>query len=199
MHSRRAGGLSRRPWRADFRPNNAGNILIITSSFSYGAYISVSRSLRQYGALNVITWIFLLGTLVTPAICRIRVECRQLARRFCWPVARGVLRHPGADRRRLLPELMGNHARTASVRRDLHLPAAATRVGLAPLVLGESWNSRTIVACILIFAGVAVVTIRGRSRALRKSQNIQMRCHSKTFRVSRFAFRVSSSGQTPDC
>jgi drug/metabolite transporter (DMT)-like permease len=37
--------------------------------------------------------------------------------------------------------------------------------GLAPLVLGESWNSRTIVACLLIFAGVAVVTIRARSRA----------------------------------
>jgi drug/metabolite transporter (DMT)-like permease len=38
--------------------------------------------------------------------------------------------------------------------------------GLAPLVLGESWNSRTIVACFLIFAGVAVVTIRSRSRAV---------------------------------
>ncbi len=38
--------------------------------------------------------------------------------------------------------------------------------GLAPLVLGEKWNSRTIVACALIFAGVAVVTIHGRSRAV---------------------------------
>ncbi len=38
--------------------------------------------------------------------------------------------------------------------------------GLAPLVLGESWNSRTLVACALIFAGVAAVTIRGRSRAI---------------------------------
>jgi drug/metabolite transporter (DMT)-like permease len=38
--------------------------------------------------------------------------------------------------------------------------------GLAPLVLGESWNSRTIAACALIFAGVAVVTIRSRSRAV---------------------------------
>jgi drug/metabolite transporter (DMT)-like permease len=37
--------------------------------------------------------------------------------------------------------------------------------GLAPLVLGESLNSRTIVACALIFSGVAVVTIRARSRA----------------------------------
>jgi drug/metabolite transporter (DMT)-like permease len=37
---------------------------------------------------------------------------------------------------------------------------------LAPLVLGESWNSRTLVACALIFAGVAVVTIGSRSRAV---------------------------------
>jgi drug/metabolite transporter (DMT)-like permease len=38
--------------------------------------------------------------------------------------------------------------------------------GLAPLVLGERLNSRTIVACVLIFAGVAVVTIFARSRAV---------------------------------
>ncbi|HAF12530.1 MAG TPA: hypothetical protein DCK99_02275, partial [Blastocatellia bacterium] len=38
--------------------------------------------------------------------------------------------------------------------------------GLAPALLGESWNSRTMVACALIFAGVAIVTIRGRSRTV---------------------------------
>jgi drug/metabolite transporter (DMT)-like permease len=38
--------------------------------------------------------------------------------------------------------------------------------GLAPLVLGETLNSRTLVACVLIFAGVGVVTVRSRSRAV---------------------------------
>jgi drug/metabolite transporter (DMT)-like permease len=38
--------------------------------------------------------------------------------------------------------------------------------GFAPMILGESWNSRTIVACVLIFAGVAVVAVYGRSRAV---------------------------------
>jgi drug/metabolite transporter (DMT)-like permease len=38
--------------------------------------------------------------------------------------------------------------------------------GLAPLILGETLNSRTVLSCILIFAGVAVVTIKSRSRAL---------------------------------
>jgi drug/metabolite transporter (DMT)-like permease len=37
---------------------------------------------------------------------------------------------------------------------------------LAPLILGERWNSKTILACVLIFAGVAVVTIRSRSKAV---------------------------------
>jgi drug/metabolite transporter (DMT)-like permease len=37
---------------------------------------------------------------------------------------------------------------------------------IAPLVLHEKWNSRTGIAAILIFAGVAIVIWRGRSRAL---------------------------------
>jgi drug/metabolite transporter (DMT)-like permease len=39
---------------------------------------------------------------------------------------------------------------------------------LASLILGERWNVRTIVASALIFAGVAVVTRRGRSRAAKE-------------------------------
>ncbi|HVQ37755.1 MAG TPA: DMT family transporter, partial [Pyrinomonadaceae bacterium] len=38
--------------------------------------------------------------------------------------------------------------------------------GIAPLVLGEKWNSRTVIACGLIFAGVAVVTIHSRSKVV---------------------------------
>ena len=38
--------------------------------------------------------------------------------------------------------------------------------GLAPAMLGETLNSRTLLSCLLIFAGVAVVTIRSRSRAV---------------------------------
>ena len=40
--------------------------------------------------------------------------------------------------------------------------------GFAPLLLGEAFNSRTIIAALLIFAGVAVVTKRGHSRAIRE-------------------------------
>jgi len=37
---------------------------------------------------------------------------------------------------------------------------------LAPLVLGERVNSRVIIASLLVFAGVAVVTSRGRTKAI---------------------------------
>ena len=40
--------------------------------------------------------------------------------------------------------------------------------GVAPVLLGEKWNRRTIIAAALIFAGVAVVTRRGRSQAVRE-------------------------------
>jgi drug/metabolite transporter (DMT)-like permease len=40
--------------------------------------------------------------------------------------------------------------------------------GVAPLLLGEKANSRTVVAAILIFSGVGVVTRRGRSVAVRE-------------------------------
>jgi drug/metabolite transporter (DMT)-like permease len=38
--------------------------------------------------------------------------------------------------------------------------------GVAPFLLGEKWNWRTVVAAVFIFSGVALVTRRGRSRAV---------------------------------
>ena len=55
------------PSRADFSARTTiGNLLIISNSFLYAIYIVISKDLFQrYGALNVITWIFLVGALVT--------------------------------------------------------------------------------------------------------------------------------------
>jgi len=54
------------PMRADFSSHTTvGNLLIVANSFSYAAYIAISKDLFQrYGALNVITWIFVIGALV---------------------------------------------------------------------------------------------------------------------------------------
>ncbi|HKS30000.1 MAG TPA: DMT family transporter, partial [Pyrinomonadaceae bacterium] len=55
------------PMRADFSANTTlGNLLIVANSICYGAYIAISKDmLKRYGALHVITWVFIFGTLFT--------------------------------------------------------------------------------------------------------------------------------------
>src|SRR5690349_7815726 len=55
------------PLRADLSAQTtAGNLLVVSNSLLYALYIVISKTLfERYGALNVITWIFLVGSLVT--------------------------------------------------------------------------------------------------------------------------------------
>ena len=55
------------PLRADFSGQTTlGNLLIIANSLSYAVYIAISKDLlKRYGALTVITWIFIFGSLAT--------------------------------------------------------------------------------------------------------------------------------------
>ena len=55
------------PARADLSAQTtAGNLLIVTNSLLYAIYIVISKDLfERYGALNVITWIFLVGSVMT--------------------------------------------------------------------------------------------------------------------------------------
>ena len=156
------------PWRASFTGQTTlGNILIVINSFSYGAYIAVSRDLfRRYGALNVITWIFLIGAIVTLPIAGYSwgAEAFGSVSRTVWLMIAYII---------LVPTVGAYYLNSWAVTRVSPSIVAIyiylqplLAFGLAPVVLGESWNSRTIVACALIFAGVAVVTIRSRSRAV---------------------------------
>lgn len=156
------------PWRAIFSVQTTlGNILIITNSFCYGAYIAVSRDLfRRYGALNVITWIFLIGTLITLPIAGYAwsMEGLQTLPTGVWLAVIYII---------LVPTVGAYYLNSWAITRVSPSVVAVyiylqplLAFGLAPLVLGESWNFRTIVACLLIFAGVAVVTIRARSKAV---------------------------------
>jgi drug/metabolite transporter (DMT)-like permease len=156
------------PWQADFTAQTTlGNLLLIASSFSYGAYIAVSRNLfRRYGALNVITWIFQIAALVAIPIAA-----------YAWSAAgfRGVSTglFLAVVYIILVPTIGAYYLNSWAITRVSPGVVAVyiylqplMAFGLAPLLLGESWNSRTIVACILIFAGVAAVTIRSRSRTV---------------------------------
>ncbi|HEV2827448.1 MAG TPA: DMT family transporter [Pyrinomonadaceae bacterium] len=155
------------PWRANFTSETTlGNVLILCSSLSYGAYIAVSRDLfRRYGALNVITWIFVVGAIVSLPISAYAWSNEA------WDISAGVwLIVPYIV---LVPTVGAYYLNSWAITRVAPSVVAIyiylqplLSFGLAPLILGETWNSRTLVACALIFAGVAVVTIRSRSRAV---------------------------------
>ena len=155
------------PWRASFTAQTTvGNLMLVANSFCYGAYIAVSRDLfRRYGALNVITWIFVVGAIVALPVAVYAWSGEALASLppKVWLLVGYII---------LVPTVGAYYLNSWAITR---VPPSVVAVyiylqpllafGLAPVILGESWNSRTIVACLLIFVGVAVVTIRNRSLA----------------------------------
>jgi len=156
------------PWRANFSTQTTlGNLLIVANSLCYGAYIAISRDLfKRYGALTVITWIFLIGAIMTLpiAVYAWTIDGWNAISQDSWLVTAYIV---------LVPTVVAYYLNAWALMRVtpsivagyIYLQPLLT-FGVAPIVLGESWNSRTIVACALIFAGVAVVTIRTYSRAV---------------------------------
>jgi drug/metabolite transporter (DMT)-like permease len=158
------------PLRASFSSQNTlGNILIIANSLCYGAYIAVSRDLvKRYGALDVITWLFVIGAVLTLPITAYFWSSEQ------WPtVSTGAWLSIVYI---ILVPTVGAYYLNAWALTKVAPSIVATYIylqplmafGLAPLVLGERLSSRTLVACVLIFAGVAVVTLRGRNRMVQE-------------------------------
>lgn len=156
------------PWRASFSAQTTlGNILIVTNSLLYGAYIAVSRNLfRRYGALRVITWIFQIGAIVTlpMAVFAWSKEPLGSVSVGTWVAVIYII---------FIPTVLAYYLNAWALVRVAPSVVAIyiymqplLAFGFTPLLLGESWNSRTILACALIFAGVAVVTIRSRSKAV---------------------------------
>ena len=155
------------PLRASFTAQTTlGNILIVINSFAYGAYIAVSRDLfRRYGALDVITWIFLIGAIITLPFAGFTWTGDELGDVSwrTWLIVAYII---------IVPTVAAYYLNAwAVIRVSPSIVAVYVYLqpllafGFAPMILGESWNSRTLVACALIFAGVGVVTIYSRSRA----------------------------------
>jgi drug/metabolite transporter (DMT)-like permease len=158
------------PLRADFSTNTlAGNLLIVANSLSYGAYIALSKDLfKRYGALNVLTWIFVIASfLVVPiGLLDWRVIDIQSVSPLVWAALAYTILVPTVAAYYLNAWALARVAPSTVAAYIYFQPLIA--LGLAPLVLGERWSARTLVASLLIFAGVAVVTSRGRSRAARE-------------------------------
>jgi len=156
------------PAQASFsRETNIGNLILLFNSMAYGAYLAISQGMiKRYGALTVITWIFIIGSLVTLPIGGYHLSHVSLATvpLSVWLAVLYIIIVPTVAAYYLNAWALGRVAPSIVAIYIYLQPLIAFAV--APLILGESLNSRTWLAAALIFAGVATVTIRSRSRAI---------------------------------
>ncbi|HEU4766548.1 MAG TPA: DMT family transporter [Pyrinomonadaceae bacterium] len=148
------------PARADLTTaTTTGNVLILINSFLYAIFIVISKGLyERYGALNMITWIFLVGLLVTIPVGIYSLQHENLAAidTNTWLALAFII---------LLPTVGAYYLNAYALTRVSPSTVAIyiylqplMAFGFAPLLLGEKWTYRTIVAALLIFGGVALVT-----------------------------------------
>jgi drug/metabolite transporter (DMT)-like permease len=148
------------PTRADLSAQTtAGNLLILANSFLYAIFIVISKDLYQrYGALNMITWIFLVGSVITVPVGIYSVQQENLAAisASVWVAVAFIIIFPTVGAYYLNAYALTRVSPSTVAIYIYMQPLIA--FGLAPLFLGERWNWRTIVAAVMIFAGVALVT-----------------------------------------
>jgi len=155
------------PDRAEFSSlTRAGDLLIVSNSLCYGAYIAVSKDLvKRYNSLTVITWIFVVGCVATiPAgvIGMAHIPLRSIS----WEVWLAILYVI------LLPTAGAYYLNAWALAR---VPPSTVAVyiylqpliafAFAPLILGEPLSASAVIASLLIFAGVVVVTRRRQLKA----------------------------------
>lgn len=157
------------PAHADFSGGrNLGNVLLIINACCYGAYLAVSQdTFRRYGALASIFWVFVYGSILTLPLGGYYLAQAPLASVTwaTWLCVAYIV---------LVPTVGAYYLNAWALERVVPSTVAVyiylqplIALAVAPLVLGaeEGWGARTILAALMIFAGVAVVTARARSRA----------------------------------
>ena len=156
------------PDRASFSHSSVvGDLLIVLNSLCYGTYIAISkRLLSRYNALTVITWVFIVGCVPTVPVAAFSLTGVSfgdvpgtvwLAVAYIVLFATVVCYYLNSWALARVPP--------STVAVYIYLQPLIAFV-LAPIVLGERVNSRVIIASLLVFAGVAVVTSRGRTKAI---------------------------------
>jgi drug/metabolite transporter (DMT)-like permease len=141
-----------------------GNLLLVLNSIAYGAYLAISKDMiKRYGALTVITWVFVFGSIVTIPIGAYSLSGISFdeAGAGLWLAVLYII---------LIPTVCAYYLNAWALARVEPSTVAVyiylqplIAFALAPLILNEKWNPRTWVASALIFSGVAVVTWRTRS------------------------------------
>ena len=158
------------PLRADLSADKTlGNILLVANTVAYGSYIAISQDVfRRYGALVSVTWVFVLGSVAAVPFGGYYLADVPFAH-IGWHVWLAVAYI-------ILVPTVGAYYLNAWALERVAPSTVAVYVYLQPLVayafaplfLGadEHWTARTFVAAALIFAGVAVVTLRPRGRVM---------------------------------
>jgi drug/metabolite transporter (DMT)-like permease len=158
------------PLRADFSgQTNTGNLMIVTNCLLYGAYIALSKDLfKRYGALNVITWMFCIGSLamLPIGVYALSTDNFQAVSANVWLAVLYIIVVPTVAAYYLNAWAL-TRVPPSTVATYIYLQPLIA-FGFAPWLLGESFNSRILIASLLIFAGVGVVTKRGRSQAVKE-------------------------------
>jgi drug/metabolite transporter (DMT)-like permease len=150
------------PGRAQFSSaTRAGDLLIVSNSLCYGAYIAVSKDLvKRYNALNVITWIFVVGCVATipvGIVSMASIPFRSVPLSV-WLAIVYVILLPTAGAYYLNAWALAR-VPPSTVAVYIYLQPLFAFV-LAPLILRESLSWRAVIASLLIFSGVLVVTRR---------------------------------------
>jgi drug/metabolite transporter (DMT)-like permease len=157
------------PLRANLSGDTTlGNLLLIISNIMYGTYIAISRDVfRRYGALTAMTWVFAFGSLAAVPFggyYLAQVNFQSVGLVVLLSVIYIVL----------VPTVGAYYLNAWALERVTPSTVAVyiylqplIAFALAPLFLGaeERWGVRQGVAALLIFTGVAVVTLRRHARA----------------------------------
>jgi drug/metabolite transporter (DMT)-like permease len=153
------------PARASFSSaTTLGDIMIILNSLSYAVYLALSKKLiAHYGALKSIAWIFLFGCVVYVPVGFFSLQTAAPAEvsHNAWLAIAAIV---------IFPTILAYYFNTWSLAR-VEPSVVAVYVYLQPLIgtalaillLGESWKPRIFLAMLLIFAGVFLVTRRGKT------------------------------------
>ena len=148
------------PSRANFSSETTrGDLLIVVNCFFYASYIAVSKKLIQhYGALKSMAWLFLFGSIITVPLgfYALRAVDLETIPNLTW-LAIGIII--------IFPTILAYYLNAWALAR-VAPSVVAIYIYLQPLVgftsavifLDEHFNGRTVLAALLIFAGLFLVT-----------------------------------------
>lgn len=156
------------PSKASFSSQTTrGDFYIIVNCFFYASYIAVSKQLIQhYGALKSMAWLFLFGSIITVplgAYSMRTVDFAAVPGATWWAVA-GIV---------VFPTILAYYLNAWALAR-VSPSVVAIYIYLQPLIgfvsavifLNEHFGFRLIVAALLIFAGLFLVTRKPRENPI---------------------------------